>query len=192
MRILLTLALSLASLGPQQSMADAPAESTPVVRPCDQWVGAWRVSPEFGRLLGFDDRQDREEAVFDHPASFTLAIDAELGASIAAPKRQEMEIVVFKKIGHKVVATGRWETTFEVDPGIDSECYVTEKDGATFLWVGAPYAVLYGGKVSLLQGADASRDHLVIDFNSLPKPKGYDQRSLDTVAFQRAQKPTAR
>ena len=91
-----------------------------------------------------------------------------------------MRAILKRHLGHEVVATGRWETQFLVEPGIEKECFVTRHAGRSFLWVGAPFVIFYGGKVSLISGADVDRDLLSIDFNPVSS-----QRTSDTVLYRR-------
>ncbi len=154
------------------------------------WVGSWEVSSEWNTLLGYADKKSREGAVFDHPLSFRLSLDATPGESTSTDAYRDYREKIFPKLGHTIVATGRWETAFppELEPGVETVCFLTVREGSTYLWVGAPYAVLYGGKVSFLEGAEPRHDALVIDFNSLSPPSDLRKRTADTVGFRRTAK----
>lgn len=146
----------------------------------EQWAGSWEMSDEFNRLLGFGRGEERRDAVSDHPSSFSLALDEMVGETMGAGKLATFRDRVFARMGHRIVATGKWKTKCDVDPGIETDCFVTTHDGSTFLWVGAPFVVLYGGSVAHVQGMDHQHDVLVINFNPLTK-----DRTPDTVVYRR-------
>ena len=140
------------------------------------------------RILGFHDDETRVDAVVDHPTSFRLSLDKAVGERLSARVVEDYRDKIFRPIGHRIVATGTWETTFDVDPGIDSNCFVTQHEGSTFLWVGAPWVVVYGGKLSFMQGRDRRHDVMVLDFNVTPAHLAGKTRTPDTVAYKRSQK----
>jgi hypothetical protein len=153
-----------------------------------QWVGPWEMSEELNRILGFKDDASRNDAVFDHPSSFRLSLDKVIGEKMNASLLRAYRDTVFRRIDHRIVATGKWETKFDVDPGIDTNCFVTQHDGSTYLWVGAPYVVLFGGKVSFIQGVDRKHDVMVIEFNKTSDRLVRKFRTPDTVAYKRSRK----
>ena len=144
------------------------------------WEGSWEVSKEANRLLGFATEETRADATWDHPTGFKISLHKTLGEGMDAQKFASMRALLKRQLGHEVVATGLWETEFLVEPGIEKECFVTRHAGKSYLLVGAPYVVFYGGKVSLISGVDVDRDLLAIDFNPLST-----QRTADTVVYRR-------
>lgn len=159
-----------------------PKPEPPFMVPA-KWVGAWELSPEANKLLGYASREDRTNAAFDHPESFTLTFDKTLGQSVDEENLQAYRDFFRTHMpGHQLVATGAWKMKFEIDPGFEEVgVFLTVKEGATYLWKPAAFVVLYGGKISFLEGVDKSRDLLVINFN----PHEKESRSHETVAFKR-------
>lgn len=155
-----------------------------------QWNGTWELSAAANKLLGYSDEEDRADIAVDFPLSFNISIDEKLGTSISQKEIQLMQDAVFKKVDHKIVATGTWETTFKVDPEIEEKCFVTEGHGETFLWVPAPYVVIYGGEISVIQGATKDKDLLIIDFDATRKHLDGNHRSKTNVAYQRLKSVT--
>jgi hypothetical protein len=145
-----------------------------------QWAGSWEMCVEVNRLLGFGGGENRSDATCDHPSSFSLTLDEAVGATLGAEKVAAYRDHVFERMGHRIVATGKWKTKFDVDPRIGTDCFVTRRDGSAFLWVDAPFAVLYGGSVAHVQGINQDHDMLVINFNPLTK-----DRTPDTVVYRR-------
>lgn len=158
-----------------------PKPEPPFMVPA-KWVGAWELSPEANKLLGYDSREDRTNAVFDHPESFTLTFDKTLGESVDEENLQAYRDFFRTQMpGHQLVATGAWKMKFEIDPGFEEDgFFLTVKEGATYLWKPAAFVVLYGGKISFLEGVDKSRDLLVIDYN----PLGSKSPRHETVVYQ--------
>ena len=149
-----------------------------------QWSGAWEISSEANKLLGFATKEDRANAGFDHPRSFTLSFDKTPGESTRDKSIEGYEGTVFKEmLKQRVVATGLWKMKFDVDPGLEEECcFLTVKEGSTYLWKPADYVVVYGGKISLIEGVDRQHDLLVIDFN--PQESKFPRH--ETVVYKRA------
>lgn len=141
--------------------------------------GTWELSPEFNQLLGFKDEDTRSDPV-DHPLSFSIAVDKKLAASIGDEDFKQFHEEVFRPMGQQVVATGQWKTTFLSEPGIETACFITRKIGKTYIWVAAPFSVLYGGQLSYISGADKKRDVLVLDFNFRR-----NERTPSSVAYRR-------
>lgn len=134
--------------------------------------GTWELSPELNALLGFEDDELRSDAV-DHPVSFKLTIDQTLTESLTREARETFGQFceeMFCPMGHQVIATGQWQTKFRVDPGISTDCYITQHHGRTYIWVSAPFVVLYGGQISFINGSSANRDVVVLDFNPNREP----------------------
>ncbi|MEZ6133803.1 MAG: hypothetical protein R3C53_02725 [Pirellulaceae bacterium] len=154
----------------------APAQS----KGHSQWVGSWQSSEEFNRMLGFGGDESRRDAVCDHPTAFRLSLDKVVGQNINGRVLAIYRDIIFQRMDHRIVATGKWETEFDIDPGIETDCFVTHHNGSTYLWVGAPYAVVFGGKVSYIKGFDQSHDVMVIDFNVEE-----EHRTPDSVAYKR-------
>ena len=147
--------------------------------------GVWELSPELNSLLGFEDDDQRSDLV-DHPFSFSLTIDEVLAESHSEAAKSTFPQFceqVFAPMGHQVVATGQWKTKFRSDPGIETDCYISQSCGKSYLWVGAPFAVLYGGRVSFIGGATEKRDVLVLDFCF-----DHDNQTPNTAAYRRRAK----
>ena len=160
---------------------------TPRTKSLLKWNGQWASSDELNRALGFVDAQSREDSVLEEnqPVSFQLVLTETIGEGMDVNLLRTYRDQVFKRMNHQVVATGKWKLVFHEETGIDaSDCFVTERDGETFLWVPANWVVIFGGRLSLLEGRDARHDAIVIDFNSDP----HKERSFDTVAYQRQAK----
>jgi hypothetical protein len=155
-----------------------------------QWHGQWVLSEKINSALGFTDGKSREGGLLDAPPhSFHITLTDKIGDGIDAQHLQTYRDLVFKRLGHRIVATGKWELTFNDNPGINAtECFVTEHEGASYLWVSAEYVVLFGGKVSFLEGADKSHDAMVIDFNTGTNHLAGVGRSPASFAYQRKSK----
>src|SRR5262245_35195550 len=174
------------------SLSANAQERSPVLKakPLAQWHGQWVQSEKINSALGFSDAKSREGGLLDAaPLSFQISLTEKIGDGIDSPFLQTYRDLVFKRMGHRIVATGKWDLTFKDNPGIKTtSCFVTEHEGASFLWVPADYVVVFGGKVSFLEGAHKGHDAIIIDFNmgtSYPAGVG---RSLDTFAYQRKSK----
>jgi hypothetical protein len=174
--VALIFAISLATNSAIAAEKAAPAQS----RNFSQWAGSWVISEEANRLLGFADDASSSDAVSDHPMSFLLSLDKAVGLNIDAKNFAEFRDSLFRPMDHKIVATGKWETMFRVDPGIETDCYVTQHDGHTFLWVGAPYVGMFGGRVVLIQGSNPKHDFLAFNFNAVSS-----ERTPDSAVYRR-------
>lgn len=188
--VLLGSLLSPAWCSPVKQAKPAPtgkeSKEATVPRKLTDWTGSWKLSPALNQALGYPAKSKRENATFDHPLSFTLSFRAAPKEKIDDGDSLKLfQSEIFDKIDHKVLTTGTWKTKFEVEPGIGTTCIVTESKGATYLWVGAPYVIIYGGRVSFLQGATEEKDALVINFMPSIGDVINRPRSDDTVAFQR-------
>jgi hypothetical protein len=169
--------------------AEEPAADSKA-KPLPQWHGQWVLSEKINSALGFSDAKSREGGRLDAPPlSFQISLTDKIGDGIDARNLQSYRDLVFKRMGHRIVATGKWEMTFKDNPGIKStDCFVTEHEGATYLWVPADYVVVFGGKASFLEGADKNHDAIVIDFNTGADHLKGVGRSSDTFAYQRKAK----
>lgn len=180
-----------ASLALTSCWVNADEAKTPdKEKPHQRWLGSWQVSGDLNRILGFATNESRADAVTDHPSSFHISLDKRIGEKMLPLKLRVLREQVFKRLDHRIVATGKWTSTFEPDndPGVGSDCYITESGGRTFLFCDAPYVVIYGGAVSFLKGVDREHDLLVIDFNLTQAHLAGKQRTPDTVAYKRAAK----
>ncbi|HVC97467.1 MAG TPA: hypothetical protein VND64_27540 [Pirellulales bacterium] len=160
------------------------AAPNPKAKALLKWNGTWALSEDLNRALGFTDAESRADGRLgdNHPVSFQLTLTETIGEGSDEHLVQSYRDNVFKRNGHRIVATGKWKLTFRENTDIDaSDCFVTEYEGATFLWVPANWVIIFGGKLSLLEGRDNNHDVIVIDFNSDP----HDERSVDTAAYQR-------
>jgi hypothetical protein len=163
----------------------------PKAKTYPQWQGEWVLSEKFNRILGFtEEGRGVESIVGAPPLSFKVSLAARVGEGMEANLLKVYRDTVFTRLGHKIVATGKWDKTFRDNPGdsIQASCFITEHEGATFLWVPANYVVIYGGKLSYLEGAKPNHDVLVIDFNNDTNHLAGLSRSLDTFAFERKSK----
>ena len=152
------------------------------------WTGEWELSKKLNELLGFHDEDLRTD---EWPSSFRLSLSKSIGCDMDAEFLNHHRRLFFEHTNHQIVGTGKWEIAYNdasgasQDSGYETSCFVTEYDGATFLWVPVPFAILYGGKISFLEGADREHDAIVIDFNSMPKHLAGVVRASDTVAYKR-------
>lgn len=153
-----------------------------------QLVGSWKASERLNRILGFKDDESRFEAIHAHPTSFRLSLDKSIGKRMIAAKVTGYRNHFRERMNHLLIATGKWKTTFDVDddPGLGTDCFVTEHRGSTFLWADTPFVVVYGGKISFIHGVDREHDIIVIDFNTTPAHKAGNFRTPDTVAYKRS------
>ena len=97
-------------------------------------AGLWRIDPDFDRLLETPAENNR------HPNSLRLSF-AVPGAPVLRKETISLiEDLFVKKMKHTIIAVGKWEA--EKDSKLaadrDSNCFVTTKNGATYLWFGTP------------------------------------------------------
>lgn len=155
-----------------------------------QLVGSWKASERLNRILGFKDDESRSEAIVAHPTSFRLVLDKSIGERMpAAELTSYRNHFRERQKDNRIVAMGKWETTFDVDddPGLGTDCFVTEHRGSTFLLTPARFIKMYGGKISFIRGVDREHDVLVIDFTGRPGRRlAGRSRTPDTVAYKRS------
>jgi hypothetical protein len=78
-----------------------------------QLVGSWKVSKRLNRILGFEDNESRFEAICDHPTSFRLSLDKSIGARMNEVKLTAYRNHLRQRMHHRLIATGKWEATFD-------------------------------------------------------------------------------
>lgn len=174
----------------ERSSEKASTGKTALPKEFANWNGRWVISERANALLGFKSGEPRDGVGIDSPIRFELKLDSRLGQSTDAKTLSIVDGFLADKMGHTILATGTWDTTFEVEPGIDKICFVSRHNGSTFLWTMAPYIVFYGGEVTVVEGADKSKDILLIDFDVTTKHLAGAHRSVDTVAYSRVKPKT--
>ncbi|TWT68619.1 hypothetical protein [Crateriforma conspicua] len=146
------------------------------------WLGTWHANPEVSRILGFTQESpvEREKLQIEFFASRDDAIAA-AGREII----QRVEAMFSERMGgrHRIIAAGRWnEERFTVD----SLFFVTQIQGARFLWFGDPSVALNGGEVSFVRGVDPGHDLLVLDSHMPSFIKRRLRRTEQTASFFKA------
>ncbi len=146
------------------------------------WLGTWHANPEVARILGFSQEGsvEREKLKIEFFASRDDAIAA-AGREII----QRVESMFSERMGgrHQIIAAGRWnEERFTVD----SLCFVTQIQGARFLWFGDPSVALNGDEVSFVRGVDPEHDLLVLDSHMPSFIKRRLRRTEQTASFFKA------
>ncbi|QDV62600.1 hypothetical protein [Crateriforma conspicua] len=124
------------------------------------WLGTWHANPEVSRILGFTQEApvERKELQIEFFVSRDAAI-AVAGKEII----QRVESTFSERMGgrHQIIAAGRWKE--EEKFTVDSMCFVTQIQGARFLWFGDPSVSFNGAEVSFVRGVDPEHDLLVLD-----------------------------
>lgn len=129
-------------------------------------AGLWRIDPDLDRLLEAPAENNR------HPNSLRLSF-AVPGAPVLRKETISLiEELFVKKMKHTIVAVGKWEAEKEskLAADRDSNCFVTTKNGATYLWLGTPDKMVFGSKVSQVW-VSRRKQLLILDTNSMLPPR---------------------
>ena len=124
------------------------------------WLGTWHAIPEVARILGFTQEGSVERE------KLKISFFVSRGAAIAVAGKeiiQRVESIFSERMGgrHQIIAAGQWKD--EEKFTVDSLCFVTQIQGARFLWFGDPSVSLNGAEVSFVRGVDPKHDLLVLD-----------------------------
>ena len=129
-------------------------------------AGLWKIDPDLDRLLETPAENNRQ------PNSLRLSFAVPRAPVLPKETISLIEDIFVKKLKHTIVAIGKWEA--EKDSKLaadrDSNCFVTTKDGATYLWFGTPDNMLLGAKVSQVWVSRRKR-LLILDTNSMLPPQ---------------------
>lgn len=130
-----------------------------------EWLGAfWQADAQLGELLGIDTDSIKKK----FPSKLELSNFADKEAAVAVLGETAFASVEdrFKKMNHKVVAGGKWTAgqDFEGFGEKDEFFFVTQFDGATFVWFGTPQETLKGAEVHYIHGKTTQHDLLILDF----------------------------
>ncbi|HEV3342755.1 MAG TPA: hypothetical protein VG125_20450, partial [Pirellulales bacterium] len=85
------------------------AASNPKAKTLLNWNGTWALSEDLNRALGFTDAESRADARLgdNHPVSFQLTLTDTIGEGLDERLVQAYRDNVFKRNGHRIVATGK-------------------------------------------------------------------------------------
>jgi hypothetical protein len=123
------------------------------------WLGTWHINPQVEQILGLsqEGRVPRKKLQIGFFESRDAAIEV-AGKELI----DRVESRFSKLLGHRhqIIAAGRWTDEGEF---VESLCFVTQIQGATFLWFGDPSVALNGAEVSYVRGVDPEHDLLVLD-----------------------------
>src|SRR5262245_57668758 len=77
----------------------------PKAKPLPQWHGQWVLSEKINSALGFSGAKSREGGLLDAPPlSFQISLTDKIGDGIDSPFLQTYRDLVFKRMGHRIVA----------------------------------------------------------------------------------------
>jgi hypothetical protein len=136
-------------------------------------AGLWRIDPDLDRLLEAPAENNR------HPNSLRLSF-AVPGAPVLRKETISLiEDLFVKKMKHKIIAVGKWEAEKDSKLATDrnSNCFVTTKNGATYLWFGTPDKSLVGVEVNHIR-VSTRKSLLILNGNSMLPPR---MRKLENV-----------
>jgi hypothetical protein len=128
-------------------------------------AGLWRIDPNFDRLFETAAENNR------HPNSLRLSF-----WKPNAPHPRETTSLIEDKfvtrLKHTIIAVGKWEAEKEskLAADRDSNCFVTTKNGATYLWFGTPDKMLVGSEINHVR-VSTRKSLLVLDANSMLPPR---------------------
>lgn len=128
------------------------------------WVGSWKISAELSDLLG----KNAASGDVKHPSTITIGFieNKESAQRLIPVEKFLISQHKFKKMNQEIVAVGLLETDkkFKGYQDRDSFCYVTQKKGITFLWIGSPDKSFMGAEVHYIRAKNPIDDVLILDF----------------------------
>jgi hypothetical protein len=143
------------------------------------WLGTWHADPQVAQILGFsqEGRVSRKKLQIGFFESRDAAIEV---AGKELIDRVESKFSKLLGRRHQIIAAGRWTDEGEF---VDSLCFVTQIQGATFLWFGDPSVALNGAEVSYVRGVDPEHDLLILDSQKPNLMKRRIPRTVQTARF---------
>lgn len=145
-----------------------------------EWSGSWRTGPDVAKLLGFDTRED--SSTFPSTLQIEFCASKDAAFQVLGQPAVEFAQSIIEKMGHKIVAAGRCKTHTKGDTS--SICFVTKKQGGTFLWLGDQTQSITFAKVHYIRGVAPKHDLLILDllggFPERPRGKKYVESSSPT------------
>ncbi|MEL7499371.1 MAG: hypothetical protein AAFN77_17325 [Planctomycetota bacterium] len=129
-------------------------------------AGRWRIDPEFDQLLETSAQNNR------YPNSLRLSFAAPGASGHRKETNSLIEELFVKKMKHTIIAVGKWETEKEskLAEDRDSNCFVTTKEGTTYLWLGTPDKMLVGVELNHIR-VSMRKSLLILDANSMLPPR---------------------
>lgn len=128
-------------------------------------AGLWRIDPDIDRLLGTAENNR-------HPNSLRLRFAVPGAQMLRKETISLIENLFVKKMKHTIIAVGNWEA--EKDSKLaadrDSNCFVTTKNGTTYMWFGTPDKSLVGSRVHQVW-VSRRKQLLILDTNSMLPPR---------------------
>ena len=124
-----------------------------------EWSGSWRTGPDVAKLLGFEARED----VSTFPSTLQIEFCASRDAAFQVLGKPSVEFAQsrIEEMGHKILAAGRYKTHTTGDTS--SMCFVTKKQGGTYLWLGDQSQSMTFAKVHYNRGVTPKHDLLILD-----------------------------
>ena len=128
-------------------------------------AGLWRTDPNFDRLLGTTNNNR-------HPDSLRLSFAVPGAPLLHKETISLIEDLFVKKMKHTIIAVGKWEAEREskLAADRDSNCFVTTKSGATYMWFGTPDKMLVGVEVNHIR-ISTRKSLLILDANLMLPPR---------------------
>ena len=129
-------------------------------------AGLWRIDPDLDRLLEIPVQNNRI------PNSLWLSFAVPGAPVLRRETISVIEDLFVKKMKHTIIAVGEWEAENEskLAADRDSTCFVTMKNGATYVWFGTPDKMLVGSKVHHVW-VSTRKSLLIFDTNSMLPPR---------------------
>lgn len=129
-------------------------------------AGRWTINADFQKLIGSADKNP-----LNYPQSLRLSF-AEPGAPVLNEETTALiEEMFVARMKHSIIAIGKWES--EPDALLarerDSNCFVTTRDGGTYLWLGTPDKAFVGAEVNFVT-LGPRKAMLILDGNLGPLP----------------------
>ena len=128
-------------------------------------AGSWRIDPDFDRLFG-----TAENNRLPNTVRLSFAVP---GAPVITQETTALiEDLFVSRMKHTIIAVGEWEADreFKLASARDSKCFVTTKQGATYLWLGTPDKSLVGSRVNHFS-VSKRKELLILDVNSMLPPQ---------------------
>jgi hypothetical protein len=147
------------------------------------WLGTWHANPDVARTLGFT----QEGSVQREKLKISFFVSRDAAIAVAGKEIiQRVESKFSERMDgrHQIIAAGRWKD--EENFTVDSLCFVTQIQGARFLWYGDPSVTLNGAEVSFVRGVDPEHDLLVLDLHLPSFIKRRLPRTKQTAGFFKA------
>jgi hypothetical protein len=143
------------------------------------WLGTWHANPQVAQILGLsqEGRVPRKKLQIGFFESRDAVIEV---AGEELIDRVESRFSKLLGRRHQIIAAGRWTDEGEF---VESLFFVTQIQGATFLWFGDPSVALNGAEVSYVRGVDPEHDLLILDSQTPNLTKRRIPRTEQTAKF---------